>query len=957
MTPEGRERISELFEAALEREPNERDEFLEESCSDEEIRTEVKSLLAEHEKAGNFMKEPVLASERALFASAQSLAHPAIGEVAYRQLSERYEILAEVGRGGMAIVYKARDRITGEIVALKILKPEVASDQVAMERFKNELRLARKITHKNVCRIHEFSLIDGTAYISMEFVEGESLREILRRFGGLSLRKGIEVALQICDGLQEAHSQKVVHRDLKPGNIMIDRSGHAKVMDFGIARSVETGVNTGTAVIGTPAYMAPEQAQGKNIDDRTDIYSLGLILYEIFTGKPAFTGDTPVSVALKQINEIPRCPRELEPTIPLQIEKVILRCVEKDPANRYQTLSEWKSSWTKESAVISPVLPSLVLHKRWLIYLVLASLALVAAITGIVVWNLKPSVAGQPSVARITVDLPPGERLAGLGLSALTVSPKGSELAYVAKRNGIQQLFRRALDSQESKPVSGTEGALSPFYSPDGQSLGFCADGKLKTVAVNGGAPVVLAPVFSGCGGSWGNAGQIIFSPSWTAGLMQVSALGGMPKALTALDRERGEGGHRFPHHLPGGRALLFTVGTGGSWDDARIEVLRPDTGQRKLLINGGSDARYVHTGHIVFVRGATLLAVPFDLARLEVTGPPMQILEGVMPSVDKTGAAQFGFSNAGWLVYAPGNLHAEERQLVWVDRSGAEQAFPLPPRPYTDIKLSPDGHRLALSIDEGNKADIWLYEVSRAVLTRQSFAATNSASTWTPDGKKIAYYSDRDGQWNLYWSAADGSGVEERLTSSESPQIPWSWSPDGQLLAYSESHPTTGIDISVLSLRDGRKAQPFLRTPFNEDAPVFSPDGRWLAYQSNESGRNEVYVQPYPGPGGKWMISSEGGVKPLWASDGRELFYRNGDKMMVVKVATRPEFRAAKPEMLFEGDYKDDPTGPQYDVTPTGRRFVMMKESDLVAAATKLNVVLNWFEEVKRKVPAKYPR
>ncbi|MBI4459081.1 MAG: protein kinase, partial [Acidobacteria bacterium] len=389
-------------------------------------------------------------------------------------------------RQPMGIVYKARDRITGELVALKVLKPDVAADQVAMERFKNELRLARKITHKNVCRIHEFNLIDNTAYISMEFVDGESLREVLKRFGGLPKVKGIEVALQICDGLQEAHNQDVVHRDLKPGNIMIDRSGNAKVMDFGIARSVETGVNPGTAVIGTPAYMAPEQAEGKNLDARTDIYALGLILYEIFTGKPAFTGDSAVAVALKQINETPRPPRELEPTIPVQIEQVILRCLEKNPTNRYQSLTEWKSALTKDSAEISSALSSPVPpvnpeestgrpDRRWPIPLYLASLVLVAATTGIVVWNLKPSGAGQPPVARIPVNLPPNERLAGLGLTALAVSPSGSELAYVAKRDGIQQLFRRAIESPESKPIPGTEDALSPFYSPDGQSLGFCA--------------------------------------------------------------------------------------------------------------------------------------------------------------------------------------------------------------------------------------------------------------------------------------------------------------------------------------------------------------------------------------------------------------------------------------------------------------------------------------------------
>ena len=322
------------------------------------------------------------------------------------------------------------------------------------------------------------------------------------------------------------------------------------------------------------------------------------------------------------------------------------------------------------------------------------------------------------------------------------------------------------------------------------------------------------------------------------------------------------------------------------------------------------------------------------------------------MPSVDKTGAAPFSSSNIGWLAYVPGDVKAEDRRLVWVDRAGKEQPFPLPARPYIDISLSPEGHRLAASIDEGNRADIWLFDIPRAVLARLSFAATNSASVWTPDGKKIGFYSNRKGQWNLYWIASDGSGVEEQLTASEFPQIPWSWSPDGQLLAYSESHPITGTDIWVLSLKENRKARPFLRTSFNEDVPIFSPDGRWLAYQSNESGRNEIYVQPYPGPGGKLMISSEGGAKPLWASDGKELFYRNGDKMMAARISYRPEFGAAKPVVLFDKHYKEDPTGRQYDITTEGRQFVMMEENDQVAAATRLNIVVNWFEELKKKVP-----
>ena len=661
MTPEKREKVSELFEAALEREPNQRDVFLDDACSDEEIRAEVKSLLAGHERAGNFMDEPLL---KPLYSQTPFV----ISEGVYSELSERHAILVEVGRGGMGIVFKAHDRTTEEVVALKVLSTDLACDQEALERFKNELRLARKITHKNVCRIYDIHLLDSTAYISMEFVDGESLREILRRFGPLSRRRGIEIALQICDGLEEAHNQEVVHGDLKPGNIMVDRSGNVKVMDFGIARSVGTGIKTGTADFGTPAYMAPEQARGEKVEVRTDIYALGLVLYEMFAGTPAFMGDTPSILALKQIDEIPRPPCEIEPTIGSQIDRVILRCLEKEPANRYHSLRELKSALTK-AADWRTNAPG----PRLRVYLALASLVAVGVVVGLLLWKWNPSVDAQPT-AVLALDLPRGDRLAGLGLTAVTFSPSARELTYVAEREGIQQLFRRAINSPETNRIPGTEGALSPFYSPDGQSLGFCADGKLKRVALNGGTPVALAPVFSGCGASWGNNDQIVYSPGWTTALVQVSAVGGLPKALTTLDRKKGEESHRFPHFLPSGRDVLFTVGTGGNWDDARIEVLQLDTGRRKILITGGSDGRYVPTGHIVFVRGARILAVPFDLARLEVTGPAVPLLGGIMPSVDKTGAAPFSSSNIGWLAYVPGDVKAEDRRLVWVDRAGKEQ-------------------------------------------------------------------------------------------------------------------------------------------------------------------------------------------------------------------------------------------------------------------------------------------
>jgi serine/threonine-protein kinase len=473
---------------------------------------------------------------------------------------------------------------------------------------------------------------------------------------------------------------------------------------------------------------------------------------------------------------------------------------------------------------------------------------------------------------------------------------------------------------------------------------------------MSGGAPSTLcSPLLpadvravTARGASWSADGNIIFTPSLgVSGLFRVSANGGTPNALTRPDLKKGEISHRWPEILPGGKAVLFTSWTGGNFDDARIEVLSLRTGEQRVVLQGGTDARYVPTGHLVYGRAGELWAVPFDLERLQVTGPPVSILQGVMMH-STTGAVDFTSSIDGSLAYVPGGPKGGEGTLVWVDRTGAAQALPAPPRVYTAPRLSPDGRRVALGITATTQG-LWVYDLTRGTLTR--LAETGPFPVWTPDGKRLAF--TLPGPWNIFWMPSDGSGAPERVTTSQNAQWPGSWSPDGRRLAFTEADPTTGYDIWVLTIEGEGKAQPFLQTPSNESAPMFAPDGRWLAYQSDETGRKEIYVRPFPGPGGKYQISTEGGTESVWARNGRELFYRNGDKMMAAAVETKPVFAAAKPRLLFEAPYEPALyTFPaDYDVSPDGQRFLMVKASEAESVA-QINVVLSWFEDLKRRVP-----
>jgi Tol biopolymer transport system component/predicted Ser/Thr protein kinase len=883
-----------------------------------------------------------------------------------------YEILSSVGAGGMGEVYRARDTRLDRIVAIKVLPTHLADRSELRERFEREARTIASLNHPHICTLHDIGQQDGTDYLVMEYLEGETLAQRLNR-GSLPLEQVFQYAIEIADALDKAHRKGVTHRDLKPGNIMVTKTG-TKLLDFGLAKlkqeatpanvplsELPTANDPLTAegsIVGTMQYMAPEQLEGKEVDARTDIFAFGAVVYEMATGKKAFEGKSQASLIAAILEREPPAMSSLQPMTPPALNRVVKKCLAKEPENRWQTPKDLcdELKWIAESAshagvpVPTAALKGIRAIGRRTLILSGGALLLAAVTASLATWNLKPAPSPQP-VTRTVITLPPGQQLAGLENGpALALSPDGTRLVYVARQSGIQQLYLRAMDSLEAKPVPGTEGAIEPFFSPDDQWVGFFADGKLKKVPVSGGAALILDDAAQPHGGSFGSRGIIAFAGRLDGILQQVPDAGGTAQQLT--HREKGAVSQRWPEFLPGGKAVLFAVAPNAiTYTKAQVAVQSVGTGERRNLIQGGTNPRYAPSGHLVYAQGGSLMAVPFDPVESAVTGASLSAVEGVSQS-PTTGAAQYSFSDTGSLVYVPGGIQSAQTKLVWVGRNGAEQPLAAPAHAYLAPRLSPDGQRAAVGTVEQDSQS-WLYDLSRETLTRFTFEGNfNINPTWTPDGKRIGFESNKEGPFNIFWQLADGSGGLERLTTSEYLHAPGSWSPDGRLLAFVEVNPTTGVDIWVLRMGDHR-AQPFLQTPFNESAPRFSPNGRWLAYVSDESGRYEIYVQPYPGPGGKWQISTEGGTEPVWNRNGRELFYRSGDKMIAVDIATEPGFTAGKPRILFEGRYELAPIPiANYDVSPDGQRFLMLKPNEQETAPTQINVVLNWFEELKQKVP-----
>jgi Tol biopolymer transport system component len=860
----------------------------------------------------------------------------------------------------MGEVYQAHDSKLGRDVAIKVLPEQFARDPERLARFQREAKMLAALNHPNIAAIYGLEQSGNTHYLVMELVPGQTLAERIRA-GAIPVEEALPIARQMADAVEYAHDKNVIHRDLKPANIKVTPEGTVKVLDFGLAKALSDEVaaedmsNSPTlsmaatrqgVILGTAAYMSPEQARGKTVDRRTDVWAFGAVLYEMLTGKPAFHGEDVTEILAAVVKSEPAFDA-LPPKTPPAIRTLLHRCLEKSLRQRLRDVGEARiliegvlSGAISAEPVVAQGVPAF--GRRTL---VLAAGCAVAAtlVTAIVMWRLRPVPPAQP-VTRTVITLPADQRLAVGENPAVAISPDGRLLAYVALQGSVQQLYLRAMDSLESKTIPGTDGAINPFFSPDSQSLGFFAGGKLKKVSVNGGGATTLGDAALARGASWGSQGTIVFIPSFGAPVQELPEAGGPPRPFTHMDK--GEVA-LWPEFLPDGKAVLFASGLASS---SQIAVHVTGTGEQRILVPvpGSTQPRYAASGHLLYLQGSTLMAAPFDVRRQALTGEAVPVVENVQGN-PSDGAAQYSISATGSLVYVSGGSQANQSRLVWVSRDGKEQPVGAPPRVYKDPHISPDGRKVA--VDQDNQ--VWVYELARDTMTRLTFEGTGNASpVWTPDSSRIAFQSNKDDPTSIFWQKADGSGGLEKLTSSEYFRAPWSWSADGQLLSFGENNPTTGFDIWVLDMKD-RKAVPFLRTPFYEIGSL-SPDGRWMAYTSNESGRPEVYVQPYPGPGGKWQISTDGGMDVRWSANGRELTYRNGDKMMAVDITTQPAFSAGKPKMLFEGPYTpSSPNFSYYDVSADGQRFLMLKPVEQAQGVTQINVVQNWTEELKRRVPA----
>ena len=890
----------------------------------------------------------------------------------------RYEIRSRIGAGGMGEVYRARDPEIGRDVAIKVLPPAFAADADRLRRFEQEARAAGTLNHPNILAIYDIGSRDGAPYVVAELLEGETLRDEIHR-GALPRRKALDYARQIAEGLAAAHDRGVVHRDLKPENLFVTRDGRLKILDFGLAKLLPPGRVAADAVradlptvtridetatgmlLGTVGYMAPEQARGESVDHRADVFAFGAVLYEMLTGRRAFQRGSTVETLGAILQDEPPELTEGNPRIGPALERVLRHCLEKRPEARFQSARDlafaldslsvssveippspgWPRTWTAR-----PRLGAIGVPFRAAVAVGLVLLLLVAVV-GVVAWKFLDAPAAESRVVRLTLTLPAGEEIApGAECSAVAVSPAGTHVAYTATSGGRAQLYVRAIDSLEATPLAGTEAARCPFFSPDGQWIGFLAERKLKKVSVASGITQTLCDATDRDDATWAPDGSIYFAATTGAGLSKVSADGGSPTEVTTLDRGKGEVRHRWPHVLPGGKAVMFTVWTGGpGWDEGHVYVQRLDTGERTAVVQGNGGGRYVASGHLVYQRHFELFAVPFDLDRLRLSGPAVRLANGV--------GLDHGVSDLGDLVYRPVNPQQYQRRLVWVGRDGGVEPLVAPEREYRNVALSADG-RFAVVDVWGGAFSLWIYDFARTTLTPfQTGAGSSQAPRFTPDGNRIVYRGTRAGLRSLWWKTVDGTTDEERLTTGEWVETPGAWSADGEWLVYTTIDPVTGVDVWALRAGGDRKPHAVVSTTFNEFDPRFSPDGRWLAYTSDEPGRLEVFVQPFAGPGARSQISTDGGTEPVWSPDGRELFYVDGDRMMAVEISTEPTFRAGAPRLLFEGRYALNTNGVAgYDVSSDGQRFLRLQPIHADPPANQIHVVLNWFEELRRRVP-----
>jgi serine/threonine-protein kinase len=955
-------RVREVFERALALAGAEREAYLAAACgSDPAVRTEVERMLESHDRAAGFLSTPAAA---AFASSARSLEGQRIGP---------YQLAARIGAGGMGEVYKARDTRLDRTVAIKVLPPDVVDDPHARERFVREGRAIAALNHPNICALYDVGDASGSGspfYLVMEYLEGETLADRLAR-GALPMAHALQIGAQIASALDKAHRAGIVHRDLKPGNVFLVRSGGsatptAKLLDFGLAKAaapaidssptrpaIAANLTTPGTIIGTVQYMAPEQVEGKETDARTDIFAFGTVLHEMLTGAKAFAGKSQASLTVAILEHEPPPVSTLLPSAPPALDRVVRNCLAKDPDERWQSAGDLASElqWIAQSGASAGGRTTgsasatsravSVLHARlaW----TLAGLLAVALVATLAVRRAS-SAAVAPTTKRFVLTLPAVSDF--YTAPALALLPDGSGIVYPVGGSGRRdwRLSLHTLSDSTSRPLLGTEGAIYGFFSPDARWLGFFQNNRMKKVAVAGGPPIDICDSPNVGGASWGADDRIVFSRG-AGGLWRIHASGGRQEQLTSL--APGEAAHMYPQILPGGDAVLYTVlSKSGAMQDAAVAVVSMRSGERRLLMKGAASARYAPTGHLLYVRGSDLLAIAFDRDRLTTAGNPALVVSGLQV-VQQALRGQFDLSDEGTLVYLSGGAELE-RTLVWVDRSGMSRPLSVPPRPYAHPSLLPDGQGLIVEI-EATPHNLWRYDFRSGAMTLLTREGANHRAVLSPDGRFMAYSSDRTVPRSLFRQATDGSDAAEPLLDAPHAHNAMSWSRDGRWLAFTETHPQTKADIWLLAMDGDRRARPFLATPFTDQTPTFSPDGQWIAYSSDESGRDEVLITAFPGPGPRKQVSTDGGEMPLFSNDGRTLFYKLGERIMSADISTGSSLTIGAPRVAFEIPGAQRIAGLPFPVSPTGDSVLYVREPSGDPTPRGVHVVVNWFEELRR--------
>ncbi len=901
------------------------------------------------------------------------------------QLLSHYRIDRKIGQGGMGEVWAATDTRLNRAAAIKALPASVAADPERLARFKREAQLLAALSHPNIAAIYGLEEIDGAPYLALELVEGEDLSTRIegRR---VPCAEAIEIALQIAAALEEAHEKGIIHRDLKPANIKISAGGKVKVLDFGLAKALSAdpaasgsshelslsptmtaaiGTQVGM-ILGTAGYMAPEQARGKAVDRRADIWAFGVILFEMLTGDRLYAGETVTDVIAALVTREPDWSK-LPADAPAGARRVLQRCLQKDPRKRLRDIGDAALELAEGPSDDSAARPATVAARpaggrsRWLVGAACIVLGAIAA------WVLRGAMtSGGSEVARPTwsnLSPPAGSQYDFTRF--IEISPDGRSVTFVAPAAGADEplLWIRDLGSEQPRALAGTDGAQQPFWSPDSRSIGYFAQRKLRRVSAEGGVSQTLADAGnSPRGAAWGDDGTILFVPDWSKPIFRVSATGGTASPVTQFDKERLELSHRWPHVLPDGRHFLyFVVSTYPSlnpenpsaMDKSGLYIGSLDGAEPPRLLQTARSRAVYTRGSLLYVDDSILMARPFDLGSLSFAGEPVSLAEGVTQSVGALwGGALFSVSDEAGLLFVRG---APERrsvsQLRWRNREGKDLGTVGEPQPYNSVRPSHDGRHVAASI--GDPGDIWIYDLARGSSTRFSYDPGNDElPVWSPADDRILFQSSRliSGQsfspGTLFWKAASGLEPEEQLAVEDAGTIlfPEDWLPDGSVAAVTALRPETGSDIMLYSFEKGT-IEPFIATAAEEQFARFSPDGRWMAYTSEESGRSEIYVQAFPGPGGKWQVSTGGGSLPVWRGDGRELFYLGADHMMAVSVETAGGFRHGSPVALFPVDatYLNSLAGTSYGVTPEGKFLLMAAPEKAAGTPAEVTLVREW--------------